>query len=129
MWLAGIKKVDLFLHLMAQPPWYLNLELAPGKPFYIIHYTYGMDYKLTGMKGVARCRLHDLPGSHAFSLFTKSDKYFTRGVNVPDHCACPFMAVCPQESSHPVNMESGVLTSARTAASPSPGDWDPPLRR
>mmetsp|Transcript_36561 Transcript_36561/g.92332 ORF Transcript_36561/g.92332 Transcript_36561/m.92332 type:complete len:560 (-) Transcript_36561:275-1954(-) len=47
-WLAGIKHVDLYLHMMAQPPWDAKLEMAPGKPFYILHYTYGMDYKLTG---------------------------------------------------------------------------------
>lgn len=27
------------------------MEMAPGKPFYILHYTYGMDYKLTGEGG------------------------------------------------------------------------------
>ena len=48
VWLAGIKKVDLYLHMMSQPPWDKHLELSPGKPFSIIHYTYGMDYKLTG---------------------------------------------------------------------------------
>lgn len=47
-YLGGIKKVDLFLHMMAQPPWDTNLELGPNKPYYILHYTYGMDYKLTG---------------------------------------------------------------------------------
>ena len=48
MWLGGIKKVDLYLHMMSQPPWDRQLESSPGKPFYIIHYTYGMDYKKTG---------------------------------------------------------------------------------
>ena len=48
LWLAGVKKVDLYLHMMSQPPWDRNMELSPGKPFHIIHYTYGMDYKLTG---------------------------------------------------------------------------------
>jgi hypothetical protein len=24
------------------------MMMAPNKPFYILHYTYGMDYKLTG---------------------------------------------------------------------------------
>lgn len=31
----------------------LQMEMAPNKPFYILHYTYGMDYKLTG-KGEAQ---------------------------------------------------------------------------
>ncbi|MEW5304340.1 MAG: hypothetical protein WDW36_006957 [Sanguina aurantia] len=47
-YLGGIRKVDLFLHMMAQPPWDTSLELGPHKPYYILHYTYGMDYKLTG---------------------------------------------------------------------------------
>lgn len=47
-WLGGIKHVDLYLHMMAQPPWDTRMELSPTKPFYILHYTYGMDYKLTG---------------------------------------------------------------------------------
>ena len=46
--LNGIKHADLFLHLMAQPPWDSTMDMAPNKPFYILHYTYGMDYKLTG---------------------------------------------------------------------------------
>ncbi|KDD75345.1 hypothetical protein H632_c731p1 [Helicosporidium sp. ATCC 50920] len=40
---VGIKRVDLFLEMMAQPPW--DTELAPP---YILHYTYGMDYTLEG---------------------------------------------------------------------------------
>ncbi|GLC43320.1 hypothetical protein PLESTM_001458300 [Pleodorina starrii] len=48
LWLNGIKHVDLFLHLMAQPPWDQEMQMGNGKPFYILHYTYGMDYKLTG---------------------------------------------------------------------------------
>ena len=48
LFLGGVKKTDLYLHMMAQPPWDTELQVAPGKPFYIIHYTYGMDYKLTG---------------------------------------------------------------------------------
>ena len=53
MWLGGIKKVDLYLHMMSQPPWDRQLESSPGKPFYIIHYTYGMDYKKTGAGSAA----------------------------------------------------------------------------
>ena len=51
LWIAGIHKVDLYLHMMAQPPWDTEMYMAPGKPFHIIHYTYGMDYKLTGELG------------------------------------------------------------------------------
>jgi hypothetical protein len=73
-WIGGVRKIDLFLHMMAQPPWDTELQvwlqaglfksdatlgvkwalflhdqqLGPTKPFYILHYTYGMDYKLTG---------------------------------------------------------------------------------
>uniref|UniRef100_A0A7R9VVW4 Hydroxyproline O-arabinosyltransferase-like domain-containing protein n=1 Tax=Chlamydomonas euryale TaxID=1486919 RepID=A0A7R9VVW4_9CHLO len=48
LFLGGIRHVDLYLHMMSQPPWDMNLEQSPGKPFYIIHYTYGMDYTLNG---------------------------------------------------------------------------------
>ncbi|KAG1657279.1 hypothetical protein FOA52_005473 [Chlamydomonas sp. UWO 241] len=48
LFLGGVRHVDLYLNLMSQPPWDMNLDQSPGKPFYIIHYTYGMDYKLTG---------------------------------------------------------------------------------
>ena len=48
LWIGGVKHVDLYMHMAAQPPWDTNLVMAPGKPFHIIHYTYGMDYKLTG---------------------------------------------------------------------------------
>jgi hypothetical protein len=50
LWLAGIKHVDLYLHMMSQPPWDVHEEMSPGKLFHIIHYTYGMDYKLTGTR-------------------------------------------------------------------------------
>eukprot|EP00198_Chlamydomonas_reinhardtii_P000268 XP_001689603.1 predicted protein [Chlamydomonas reinhardtii] len=48
LWLNGIKHVDLFLNMQAQPPWDQEMHMANGKPFYILHYTYGMDYKLSG---------------------------------------------------------------------------------
>eukprot|EP00798_Chlamydomonas_sp_ICE-L_P018627 gene18627-25142_t len=48
IFMAGITKVDLHPHLMAQPPWDKNMHHPNGKPFLILHYTYGMDYKLTG---------------------------------------------------------------------------------
>jgi hypothetical protein len=51
LYLNGIKHTDLFLHMMAQPPWDTEMQLGPNKPFYIVHYTYGMDYKLTGGQG------------------------------------------------------------------------------
>lgn len=45
---VGIPKVDLFLHMMAQPPWDTQMGISPRRPYYIIHYTYGMDYTLSG---------------------------------------------------------------------------------
>lgn len=48
LFLANLRHVDLYLNLMAQPPWDTQYEMAPGKPYHILHYTYGMDYKLTG---------------------------------------------------------------------------------
>lgn len=54
LWLGGVKRVDLYLHMMSQPPWDRDLQMAPGKPFHIIHYTYGMDYTLDGEKGLPR---------------------------------------------------------------------------
>jgi hydroxyproline O-arabinosyltransferase len=47
-WLAGIKKFDLYLNMMCQPPWDTRMNMTDTKPYYIVHYTYGMDYKLTG---------------------------------------------------------------------------------
>ncbi len=48
VWEAGIKKVDLYPQIMAQPPWDKEMDQGPGKPFHIIHYTYGMDYTFEG---------------------------------------------------------------------------------
>lgn len=46
---VGIRHVDLYLHMMSQPPWDTGMEMKPGLPFYILHYTYGMDYTLAGV--------------------------------------------------------------------------------
>jgi hydroxyproline O-arabinosyltransferase len=43
----GIGPVSLHLELAAQPPWDTEMELN-GIPYYILHYTYGMDYTLEG---------------------------------------------------------------------------------
>lgn len=43
MYLAGIKECGLFLDMMAQPPWDSQKER-----YYILHYTYGMDYAKNG---------------------------------------------------------------------------------
>lgn len=43
MYLAGVKECGLYPEWMAQPPWDSDLE-----KFYLLHYTYGMDYKLDG---------------------------------------------------------------------------------
>eukprot|EP00798_Chlamydomonas_sp_ICE-L_P000569 gene569-1986_t len=44
VWLAGIRNVPQYPHIMAQPPWDRDYELLPGRPYYIIHYTYGLDF-------------------------------------------------------------------------------------
>ena len=36
---AGIHRIDLFLNMMAQPPWDTEMQLSANKPFYILHYT------------------------------------------------------------------------------------------
>jgi len=76
-WLGGIKKFDLFLHLMAQPPWDTKLDMAVNKPFYILHYTYGMDYKLTG---------EFTPGKYGAWRF---DKRSHGGKPIPRHMGDP----------------------------------------
>eukprot|EP00889_Picochlorum_renovo_P007333 jgi/Picre1/34363/NNA_001834.t1 len=43
MYLAGIKECGLFLDMMAQPPWDSQKDR-----YYILHYTYGMDYAKNG---------------------------------------------------------------------------------
>lgn len=48
LYVAGIKHVDLHLNMMSQPPWDSKMELSPGKPYQILHYTYGCDYTLDG---------------------------------------------------------------------------------
>merc|ERR550532_827762 len=40
----GIGPVDVHLKMMAQPPWDTELD-----PYYILHYTYGMDYTKEGV--------------------------------------------------------------------------------
>eukprot|EP00884_Botryococcus_braunii_P021976 jgi/Botrbrau1/8462/Bobra.0237s0079.1 len=41
---VGIGKIDLHLKMMCQPPWDKDMD-----PYYILHYTYGMDYTLDGV--------------------------------------------------------------------------------
>ena len=43
----GIGPVGLHLELASQPPWDTEMHLN-GIPYYILHYTYGMDYTLEG---------------------------------------------------------------------------------
>lgn len=45
---AGVRHVDLALHMMSQPPWDTKMSLSNGKPYYILHYTYGCDYTHDG---------------------------------------------------------------------------------
>lgn len=54
---AGLPKIDLYLRIMSQPPWDTKLN-----KFYLLHYTYGMDYKLTG---------EHLPGKYGEWRFDK----------------------------------------------------------
>ena len=42
-----IGPVGLHLELASQPPWDTEMD-TNGLPYYILHYTYGMDYTLTG---------------------------------------------------------------------------------
>ena len=35
-----------------QPPWDADYELQPGRPFYILHYTYGLDFNQTTGEGM-----------------------------------------------------------------------------
>ncbi|CAD7698291.1 unnamed protein product, partial [Ostreobium quekettii] len=48
-YLVGIRNVSAHLNLMAQPPWDTQLSLTRSRPYYILHYTYGMDYTLEGV--------------------------------------------------------------------------------
>lgn len=47
VWTSGLKSVDLYGHLVAQPPFDETYELTAGRPFYILHYTYGLDFNTT----------------------------------------------------------------------------------
>ena len=40
---AGVGPIDLYLEMMSQPPWD-----SDKNGYYILHYTYGMDYTLEG---------------------------------------------------------------------------------
>jgi hydroxyproline O-arabinosyltransferase len=44
----GIGPVGLHLELASQPPWDTTMDIN-GLPYYILHYTYGMDYTLEGV--------------------------------------------------------------------------------
>eukprot|EP01023_Acetabularia_acetabulum_P054425 TRINITY_DN6141_c1_g1_i2.p1 TRINITY_DN6141_c1_g1~~TRINITY_DN6141_c1_g1_i2.p1 ORF type:complete len:181 (-),score=41.77 TRINITY_DN6141_c1_g1_i2:60-602(-) len=44
----GIGTIDLHLNLMAQPPFDDSYNNFDGKPYNILHFTYGMDYDLDG---------------------------------------------------------------------------------
>lgn len=48
MYMSGIRNVTTISNLMAQPPWDTDLNITESRPFYILHYTYGMDYTLSG---------------------------------------------------------------------------------
>ena len=44
-----IGPVSLHLEMAAQPPWDTKMNMRPGLPYSILHYTYGMDYTLDGV--------------------------------------------------------------------------------
>jgi hypothetical protein len=48
LFVIGVRHVDLILHMMAQPPWDTRMAMGPGRPYYILHYTYGNDYNAEG---------------------------------------------------------------------------------
>ena len=52
MYKAGIRDIGLHLEMMGQPPWDSQLD-----KYYILHYTYGMDYTLEGKftPGMSAC--------------------------------------------------------------------------
>ena len=52
MYAAGLREFDLIPHMMAHTPYDSDLELYPGRPFYILHYTYGLDFNQTTGEGV-----------------------------------------------------------------------------
>eukprot|EP00798_Chlamydomonas_sp_ICE-L_P005855 gene5855-6147_t len=47
--IVGIKDVVIVDDLMAQPPYQTALEFKKGSPYYLIHYTYGLDYNKSGV--------------------------------------------------------------------------------
>lgn len=48
LFVIGVRHVDLILHMMAQPPWDSRMAMGSGRPYYILHYTYGNDYNAEG---------------------------------------------------------------------------------
>lgn len=48
LYVIGVRHVDLILHMMAQPPWDNRMTLGVGRPYYILHYTYGNDFTADG---------------------------------------------------------------------------------
>lgn len=48
VYMTGIHNVTTVQNMMSQPPWDTELNITASKPFFILHYTYGMDYTLEG---------------------------------------------------------------------------------
>ncbi|GMH33444.1 hypothetical protein BSKO_01278 [Bryopsis sp. KO-2023] len=44
----GLKNMTMVPNMMGQPPWDDALNVTSTTPFYLIHYTYGMDFALNG---------------------------------------------------------------------------------
>ncbi|KAG1663816.1 hypothetical protein FOA52_013381 [Chlamydomonas sp. UWO 241] len=75
-----------------QPPWDDKLDCAAGKPFHVIHYTYGMDYNLEG---------EFTPGKYGQWRF---DKRACTGRPMPRHLLDP-----------PVNMKNELVRTLMNA--------------
>jgi hypothetical protein len=60
LFVIGVRHVDLILHMMAQPPWDSRMMMGAGRPYYILHYTYGNDYNADGKHtpGVGHAAAH-----------------------------------------------------------------------
>ncbi|GAX76986.1 hypothetical protein CEUSTIGMA_g4433.t1 [Chlamydomonas eustigma] len=78
MYVAGLRDIDLIPHLIAQPPFDSDYELTPGRPFYILHYTYGLDFNETSGKV-----LMDKVGSWHFDKREHDPKPIPRGMRYP----------------------------------------------
>ncbi len=71
VYLAGFKQIDLVNHLVAQPPFDPDFELKPGRPFYILHYTYGLDFNASTGEEASNTHTHTHTHTHTCKGFGK----------------------------------------------------------